>query len=156
MILFVKYIAAIISSLTLLFSTTGVSLLHHLCLHSGNHEVTVLYESPNEDECGHGNSCCPGINEGNENTQPSFTMLDCCKDFTNYAVISVSFISQQIEKLSNNKYLNETVYLNNNHNLIADSFNKILLKPPGILKLPVSNIISFILHSTDISSELPA
>ncbi|MCL5990658.1 MAG: hypothetical protein M1419_00965 [Bacteroidetes bacterium] len=156
MVLFVKYIAAIISSFSLLFSTTGVSLLHHICIQMGHHNVSLFYGNVNEDECGSHNSGCSTMCEVPSSNQPSYSVLDCCKDFTDYTVISISFISQQIEKLSTNILFNESNFLNEIQKHIDESFNKILLKPPGILKLPVLNIISFIIHSTDISSELPA
>ncbi|MBI5325485.1 MAG: hypothetical protein HZB41_09500 [Ignavibacteriae bacterium] len=155
MTLFVKYIAAILSSFSMLFSTTGVSLLHHLCMHSGNHEVTLNYESPNEDECADGSSCC-AMDDARDLSKPAFTLIDCCKDYTDYAVISIAYISQHIENFSSNIYSTEEFIGNNVQKLIENSENNILVKPPGFLKLPVKNIISYILHSTDISSELPA
>ena len=155
MALFVKYIAAILSSFSLLFSTTGVSLLHHLCLHSGDHEVTLNYESPAEDECGSEMSCC-AKDEYKTQTQPAFTLIDCCKDYTDYAVISVAYIAQNIEKFSTDLFVSKNIIESIILKLIDNSDNNILVKPPGIIKLPVSNIISFIIHSTDIASELPA
>ncbi|OGU40114.1 MAG: hypothetical protein A2X61_06940 [Ignavibacteria bacterium GWB2_35_12] len=116
----------------------------------------MFYGNVKEDACGNNASCCSSMDEAKDNSQQSFTMIDCCEDFTNYAVISVSFISQQIEKFSTNIFLNETNFLSNYQKLIDNSFNKIHVKPPGILKFPVSYIISFIIHSTDIGSELPA
>ncbi|TAL68191.1 MAG: hypothetical protein EPN82_12410 [Bacteroidetes bacterium] len=156
MALFVKYIAAIISSFSLLFSTTGVSLLHHLCLHTGNQEVTLLYENINKDECGNDYSCCSDECEIPNTNQPSYTELDCCKDFSDYAVISVAYISQQIEKFSSDIGFNQEFFANNVQRLLDNSENNILVKPPGILKQPISSIISYILHSTDISSDSAA
>jgi hypothetical protein len=98
----VKHIGIIFLLFIFLFSTTGISILHHICNSSQNDEVTVYPELFK----GHGSSCCEAdesesacdIQSGADAHIPqNINAMPCCINIKSY--LKLHFVTERSEKL---------------------------------------------------------